>query len=125
MAEQDQVRWMEITNIIDLLDYKTTTPVVVREIGCVSYQRISRPARIKWLSGKNYCIDPDKVPGELMSCGPGQWIEAIVKRDPITHLEIEIESINRISFRIPTDSEVRGFWDNLPEADLESTDSTW
>lgn len=125
MDDDERLNWSQLTNTIDLLSYKTETPVMVREIGCVSHQRLSRPARIKWLSGKNYMIDPNKVPGELMSCGPGQWIEAVVKRDPISHRELEIESINRISFRIPTDKEIKEYWGNLPEADLEPTDGTW
>ena len=125
MSEEEKERWMEMTNIIDLLDYKTTTPVVVREIGCVSYHKVSRPVRIKWLSGRNYSIEPDKVPGELMSCRPGQWIEAVVKRNPLTHKEIEIDSFSRISFRIPTDSEIKKFWGSLPEAEPDSTDLTW
>jgi len=125
MSEQDQAKWRELVNVVDLLNYKTTTPVVVREIGCVSYQKISRPARIKWLSGKNYFIEPDKVPGELMSCGPGQWIEAVVKRDPLTYREIEIESITKISYRLPTDAELEKFWEEMPEAKLEDADTTW
>lgn len=125
MSEQNQTKWRELVNMIDLLDYKTTTPVVVREIGCVSYQKISRPARIKWLSGKNYFIDPDKVPGELMSCGPSQWIEAVVKRDPLTYREIEIESITKISYRLPTDAELEKFWEEMPEANLEDADMSW
>ena len=125
MSEQDQTKWRELVNVVDLLDYKITTPVVVREIGCVSYQKISHPARIKWLSGKNYFIDPDKVPGELMSCAPGQWIEAVVKRDPLTYREIEIESITKISYRLPTDAELKKFWEEMPEADLEDADTTW
>ena len=60
-----------------------------------------------------------------MGCAPGQWIEAIVKRHPITHREIGIESINRISFRIPTESEVKKFHDSLPEADAEPSDISW
>jgi len=125
MDEEERANWMQLANVIDLLHYKRTTPIVVKEVGCVSYGRISRPYQIKWLSKKNYIIEPSKVPGELMSCRTGQWIEAVVKRDPVTHREIEIESISKISFRIPSESEAREFWKDMPEADFETTDWTW
>jgi predicted RNase H-like HicB family nuclease len=125
MDEGERARWLQLTNMIDLLHYKMTTPVETREIGQVSFEKISRPYSIKWLSGRKYTIDPYKVPGELMSCRPGQWIEAIVKRDPVTHREIEIESIRRISFRIPQESDVKAFWENLPKAELEPTAWAW
>ena len=125
MDEGERAKWVQLTSVIDLLHYKMTTPVETREIGQVSFEKISRPCSIKWISGQQYIIDPHRVPAELMSCRPGQWIEAIVKRDPITHRETEIESIRKISFRIPRESEVKTFWEGLPKAELESTGWTW
>lgn len=125
MDEEERTKWTQLTSVIDLLDYKMTTPIVTREIGEVSFEKISRPCSIKWISGQTYVIDPYKVPAELMSCRPGQWVEAIVKRDPITHREIEIESITKIRFRIPQESEVKAFWEGLPKAELKSTGWTW
>ena len=125
MTEQEVKHWPQLTGLIDLLYYKTTTPIVVREVGCVSYQKLSRPVMIEWMSGKKYFIEPDKVPGDLMSCAPGQWVEAVVKRDPITYRELEIESIGKISFRIPSKSEMGKLWGDMPKADLETTDWAW
>ena len=125
MDEEERIKWTQLTSVIDLLDYKMTTPIVTREIGEVSFEKISRPCSIKWIIGQTYFIDPYKVPAELMSCLPGQWVEAIVKRDPITHREIEIESITKIHFRIPQESEVKAFWEGLPKAEIESTGWTW
>jgi hypothetical protein len=125
MDEKESANWLQLANLIDVLHYKRTTPVVVREVGCISYGMVSYPYRIKWLSGRNYIIELEKVPGELMSCRTGQWIEAVVKRDPVTHREIEIESISKISFRTPNESEAREFWADMPEADLGMTDWTW
>jgi predicted RNase H-like HicB family nuclease len=125
MDEDERAKWLQLSNVIDLLHYKMTTPVETREIGEVSFEMISRPRSIRWISGLKYIIDPHRVPAELMSCRPGQWIEAIVKRDPITHREIEIESIRKISFRIPQESEVKAFWETLPEVKLESTEWAW
>jgi predicted RNase H-like HicB family nuclease len=125
MSEEESARWSNLASVIDVLEYKMTTPVVVREIGQVSYGMISRPQRIKWIRGENYFIDPTKVPGDLMGCVTGQWIEAVVKRDPINHRVLEIESVNKIRFRIPSESEIKSFWENMPEANLESDDWVW
>jgi len=125
MDEEESNKWTQLTSVIDLLHYKMTTPIVTREIGEVSFWKISRPYSIKWISGQTYIIDPYKVPAELMSCRPGQWIEAVLKRDPITNREIEIESITKISFRIPQPSEVKALTESLPKADLESTGWSW
>jgi predicted RNase H-like HicB family nuclease len=125
MDECEHSKWLQLTSVIDLLHYNMTTPVETRELGEVRFEMISRPCSIRWISGLKYIIDPYRVPAELMSCRPGQWIEAIVKRDPITHREIEIESIRKISFRIPQESEVKTFWETLPKAELESTEWAW
>jgi hypothetical protein len=125
MSEEERARWSDLAKVIDILEYKMTTPVVVREIGQVSYGMISRPQRIKWIRGENYFIDPTRVPGELMGCAPGQWVEAVVKRDPVNHRILEIESINKIRFRIPTESEIEKMWESMPKADLTSDSWTW
>ena len=118
MDTQEQEQWNRLINVIDVHRYRTTTPIVVREVGQISYGMISRPYRIKWLTGYNYIIDPGRVPPELMSLKPGRYIEAVVKRDPITHKEIEILSVQPISFHLPNDAEARRIWDNIPAADL-------
>ena len=125
MAEQERLIWLRLTNIIDLLHYRTTTPIVMKEIGSISYGMISRPFAIEWISGKTYLIEPHKVPGDLMGCKPGQWIEAVVKRDPLTYREFEIESITKISFHLPSETEVKKFWESLPKADVKTADWTW
>ncbi len=125
MSEEESLKWIQLSSVIDLLEYKLTTPLELREIGCVSYQRKSRPTRIKWLSGYNYIIDPEQVPPELMSCKTGQWIEAVVKRDPVTYRELSIDSISKISFRIPSDSDIEQSWEDMPKADLPEKSWDW
>jgi len=120
MTSDEQRKWSQIAGVIDVLHYRMTTPLVVREMGQVSHGRISRPYRIKWLNGKNYTIEPDKVPGELMSCAPGQWIEAVVLKDPMTFGIVEIQSITKVKFRLPSESEIERFWNDMPAADLDS-----
>lgn len=118
MNDHEREQWQKLINVIDVYHYRTTTPLVVREIGQVSYGRGSRPYRIKWLSGSNYIIDLNNVPDELMSLKTGQYIEAVVKRDPVTHKEIEILSVHPISFHLPTNKQAEAFWDKMPVAKL-------
>ena len=118
MNEKEQRQWQRLVNVVDVHHYRTTTPIVVQEIGQVSYGKISRPYRIKWLTGYNYIIDPSRVPGELMSMKTGQYVEAVVKRDPVTHRELEIVSIKPISFHLPNEKEAKKMWDEMPAAKL-------
>jgi hypothetical protein len=118
MSVQEKEQWNRLVNVIDVYHYRTTTPIVVREVGQISYGMISRPYRIKWLTGYNYVIDPYRVPPELMSLKPGQYIDAVVKRDPVTHKEIEILSVQSIAFHLPTEAEAKNFLETLPVARL-------
>jgi len=118
MTEDEYNEWIKLANTIDLLHYKTTTPLEAREIGCVSYGMLSYPYRIKWLTDENYIIDPSKVPGELMSYKTGQWIEAVVKRHPVSYKILSISSIKKIRFNIPRPGEAQRYWDNIEKIKL-------
>ncbi|MGE5294608.1 MAG: hypothetical protein ACM3VT_07255, partial [Solirubrobacterales bacterium] len=85
MDGDERSRWVRLTSVIDLLYYRTTTPVTTYEIGQVHRDMIARPHRIEWITGKSDLIEPQRVPGDLMGCPPGQWIEAVVRRDPVDH----------------------------------------
>lgn len=113
MTEDEYNEWIKLANTIDLLHYKTTTPLETREIGCVSYWKLSYPYRIKWITDENYIIDPSKVPGELMSCKTGQWIEAVVKRDPVNYKVLHISSFKKIRFHVPSEEEAQRNWEKL------------
>jgi hypothetical protein len=125
MDEDERSRWVRLTGIIDLLYYRTTTPVTTYEIGQVHRDMIARPHRIEWITGKSYVIEPHRVPGDLMGCPPGQWIEAVVRRDPMSHSVIQIESIRKISLHIPNKSELKSAWETMPDAKLESDNWVW
>jgi len=118
MTEDEYNEWIKLANTIDLLLYKTTTPLETREIGCVSYGMLSYPYQIKWLTDENYIIDPSKVPGELMSYKTGQWIEAVVKRHPVSYKILSISSIKKIRFHIPRPGEAQRYWDNIEKIKL-------
>lgn len=120
MTKDEYVEWIKIANTIDLLHYKTTTPLKIREIGCVSYGKLSYPYRIKWLTDENYIIHPANVPAELMSYKTGQWIEAIVERNPVNNRLFRISSVRKIKFRIPRPGDVQKYWDNMEKIELDN-----
>ncbi|MDY0357626.1 MAG: hypothetical protein RBR19_17220 [Sedimentisphaerales bacterium] len=125
MDETERCRWVRLTSIIDLLHYRTTTPIKTRELGQVSFRRISRPYRVKWISGENYRINPERVPAELMSCATGQWVEAEVVRHPVSHKILRIESVRKVSFRLPSAGELISLWENMPKAEVERGEWAW
>jgi len=118
MTEDEYIEWIKLANTIDLLHYKTTNPIETREVGCISYWKVSYPYRIKWLTDENYIINPLNVPGELMSYKPGQWIEAAVKRHPVSHKILSISSIKKIRFHIPRPGEAQSDWDKMEKIKL-------
>ena len=123
MTEDEHDDWIKLANTIDLLNYKTTAPLKVREIGCISYKNYPYPYRIKWLTDENYIIKPSKVPGELMSYKPGQWVEAIVERCPVNHNVLGISSVRKIKFHVPRPEEARKYWDNMGRIELDKKSS--
>lgn len=123
MTRDEYNEWIKLANTVDLLHYKTTTPLETREIGCVSYGMLSYPYRIKWLTDENYILDPSKVPGELMSYKTGQWIEAVVKRHPISYKILNIISVKKIRFHIPRPVEAQNYWDNMEKIKLNKNPS--
>jgi hypothetical protein len=125
MDDGEHSKWVQLTSVIDLLYYKTTTPIITHEIGRVSFGKIARPHHIEWINDTRYPIDPQRTPGELMSCRTGQWIEAVVRRNPVSHVILGIDSIRKISFRIPSESELNSVWEAMPEAKAESDEWVW
>ena len=119
MTEEEHVEWVRLANTIDLLHYRTTTPIKTCQIGCISYKNYQYPYRIKWLTDENYIVDPSKVPGELMSYKPGQWVEAIVERQPVSHKVLGISSIKKIRFHIPRSGEAQKHWDEMEKIELD------
>ncbi len=125
LTEEEHSRWVQLTGVIDLLYYRTTTPIVTHEIGRVSFGKIARPHHIQWINGTKYLIDPREVPGELMSCRTGQWVEAVVRRNPVSYAILGINSIRKISFHVPSESELALMWENLPEAQVKPMERIW
>ncbi len=125
MDNGEHSKWVQLTSVIDLLYYKTTTPMITHEIGRVSFGKIARPHHIEWINGARYQIDPREVPGELMGCRTGQWVEAVVRRNPVSQAILGIDSVRKISFRVPNESELDSIWETMAEAKVESGEWIW
>ncbi len=121
MNEAECIAWKRLANTIDLLTYKLTKHLEFFETGCVSYGRVGRPHRIKWIDGTNYTIDVEQVPGELMACRPGQWVECVVLRDRVANRIIKIKSIRKIAVRIPTEAQVARIWNEMATGPVQHT----
>lgn len=115
MNEIERTKWKSLSNTIDILSYRQSTPIITQEIGKISFGKIDRPDKIHWLSGHDYKIDPFKVPSDLMACMTGQWIEASVEREPINHSITQLLTIKKIHFRIPSKDKQKEFWESLPK----------
>jgi len=115
MSQEEKTKWKYLSNTIDILSYKLTTPIITQEIGQVSFGKINRPDKIKWISGHTYKIDPFSVPSDLMTCVTGQWIEASLEREPIKHSITQIITIKKIHFRIPNEDQRKQFWESIPK----------
>lgn len=123
MDESERNRWSLLASVVDILDYRRTTPIATREIGCVRYARLPYPSRIIWIDGRRDTFSLDQVPAELAGCKPGQCIEAVVERDPASGRLLRIAHIQRIStIHRPTPAAMDQYWKNLPVADLPETD---
>ena len=126
MTDTERERWKLLVAVIDVFNYKQTTPLSLREIGCVSYGKKAYPTRIKWINGSYDIISLSQVPPELAECQPSQWIEAIVKRDPIMNRLITIDHIEKISsLRIPSLEKLQENWESLPKAELPQSEWGW
>lgn len=126
MTRTERDRWHLLVTVIDVLWYKQNTPLSVREIGYVSYGKRSYPTHIKWINGRSDAISLGQAPPELADCRPGQWIEAIVKRDPVTNRLVTIDHVEKISsLHMPSSGTLRNEWKAVPKAKVPHSEWDW
>jgi hypothetical protein len=126
MAPEEQKRWNLLVGTIDVLHYRQNTPLSLREVGCISWDKYQYPTRINWINGSSDYFSLSQVPPELAECKPGQWIEAVVKRHPVTNRLLTIEHIQKIkSLFMPSPSQLNRDWESVPRADLPKTKWDW
>lgn len=126
MTEDERQRWELLSSIVDVLHYRQNTLLSVREIGCVRFGHYSYPTKIIWIDGRRDIFSLNQVPSDLASCKPGQWIEAIVERDPQHSRLIQITHIQKIApIRRPSKDTMEAYWSELPKAELPERDWDW
>ncbi len=124
MASDESNRWSTLVSLIDVAYYRDTTPVSFREMGRISWGRRSYPTSIRWIDGRKDGIPLDSVP-EIASCKPGQWIEAVVEREPATGGLIRITHVERMGTPAASRKQVEEYWTRRPAADLPVAEWTW
>jgi hypothetical protein len=126
MSEDDVRRWQSLLRIIDVSQYRESTPVSLREIGQVRWDAMSYPHRILWIDGRKDLIDLHLAPPELAGCKSGQWVEADVRRHPRTGRLVQIDHVHRIAtIRDPSEKQLDQYWQDLPKAETEECDWDW
>jgi len=95
MTDQDRREWNVLSEQIDVTAYRNRMPVSIRQFGRVSKAR-PYPQEITWEDGSR-----DKVPLDLVDSPdfvtykPGQPLEAVVERDPLTFQMLRIVHVER------------------------------
>ncbi len=126
MSEEDARCWETILSDVDVVEYGLAKPLTVREIGCVHFLRTSYPSQMHWIDGRKESFSLHQVPDELAGCKPGQWVEAIVEREPQTGRLLRVVHVQRISSPLPeSPSNVRAAWEAMRTAELIEADWDW
>ena len=126
MTEEESRDWCLLEDLIDVVDYRNETPIVIHQIGLVSQAR-PLPRRIRWLDGRSEPIGLEDAPGEFAGYKPGQPFEAEVQRDRRTGRLLRVLSTRRITSIHPLKSpELQEFWDGMPgTSGLPASERKW
>jgi hypothetical protein len=126
--DADEVsRCRTLNEIIDVTVYRNLTPVVVRQFGEVRFGSLPYPSQIRWDNGFTESVHPRQVnSADFITFKPGQPIEAVVVRKPLTRELIQVAHITRAR-RLRTPNEIAkaglaeriGTSADLPDADWE------
>jgi len=123
MAEDDRSKWQSLVNLVDVVDYRMSTPTTLQEIGCVRHPHASYPSQMCWIDGREERFDLDQVPSQMAGFKPGQWVEAAVERDAAGRL-LRILHVQKISTP-PSDQAAQTIWDAVPVANLPEVEWDW
>lgn len=123
----DRVRWGALESLIDVAQYRRTTPISMRQVGRIAYQGYPFPRAVKWIDGTSDRIDLARVPAVLAGLKPGQWVEAVCDRDPLSGRLVRIESAQPISpIRPMSEREQAEFMQSLPKGEsLPESELDW
>ncbi|MCY2991333.1 MAG: hypothetical protein NTY19_26190 [Planctomycetota bacterium] len=107
MDEQDRQVWRILTDQIDVTAYRNRMPISIRQFGHVSKAR-PYPQEITWEDGSQDKVQLDMVGApDFVTYKPGQPLEAVVERDPLTFQMLRIVHVERRRrpARLPADQE--------------------
>ena len=127
MSNSDVARWRALESVIDMAQYRRTTPVRMRQLGRVEYLRHPFPKAIHWTGTGRERIALETMPPEFAGFKPGQWIEAICERDPLTGRLLRVTHVEPIpALRFMSREQQDEFLQSLPRGDsLPESDLDW
>ncbi len=127
MSIEDARRWRAFESVIDTSELRRTTPIRMRQLGRVEYLHTQYPQAIHWMGGGRERVSLDAMPSEFPSYKPGQWIEAICERDPLTSRLLRVAHIERIpQVRMMSRDQQDQYWASLPTSTpLPESDLDW
>lgn len=127
MDADDRARWRALEAMIDSAQFRRSTPIRMRQLGRVEYRHGQFPCAIHWAGGGRERVSLDVMPPEFPSLKPGQWIEAICERDPLTRRLVRVTHVERIpEVRMMSSQQQNQYWDNLPTShSLPESDLDW
>ena len=126
MSADEAACWRSLNTLIDVAEYRRTTPIAMRQLGRIRYLTAARPQRIDWAAGGIDHLAFDEAPPEIAGYRAGQWIEAVVDRDPVSGKLLRIHSVEPIPEIRPmgTDEQSR-YLEGLPTFRLPESDVDW
>jgi len=107
MTDQDRRKWNVLSEQIDVTAYRNRMPISIRQFGRVSKAR-PYPQEITWEDGSKDKIQLNMVGSpDFVTYKPGQPLEALVERDPLTFQMLRIVHVERRRrpSRLPADQE--------------------
>ena len=126
LSNQDTQLLAIIDRFVDLTVFRNTQPIQIRQYGRVSKAR-PYPEEIEWENGTRDFVPVSVVlTPEYVTYKPGQPIEAIVERDPMTFRLQRIVHINKCkASRIRSNSEEQEFMMSIGSSSTAKADPSW
>lgn len=127
MSTDDRARWHAFELAIDTAELRRSTPIRMRQLGSVEYMHHRYPRAVRWIGGGRERVLLAAMPPEFPGYKPGQWIEAICERDPLTGRLLRVTHVERIpDVRLMSRVQQDEYWDTLPTGEtLPESDLDW
>lgn len=109
LTDADRRNWTVLSEQIDVTLYRNRIPIQIRQFGRVTKAR-PYPQQITWEDGCKEQVNLEIVDSpDFVTYKPGQPLEALVARDPITFAMLRILHVERRSnaSRMPSEEEHR------------------